>query len=564
MRFDSPQYNTALADFRQARRQAAMQDILARFTGKPVQLLPFSDVYKKLRASGMADRGLKEIPIEAIVGSVNRYSDFTRSFLPRGDHDAQRWATVKTLTGEPAGLPPIQVYRIGDAYFVADGNHRVSVARQVGATTIEAYVTEVHTRVPLSASASPEELILKSEYADFLERTRLDTGRPGANFEVTVPGEYTVLEEQIETHRRGLAGERGEQLSPEDAACRWYDEVYQPVALTIRDRGILRDFPGRTETDLYVWVLEHGAELEAELGWQVRPEMAAASLAAQSSPGGLLGVFADGPATGQWRQARIEDRYTDRLFADILAPISGEEVGWHALTQAILVAKREGSQIHGLHVVSNEGQKETDDVHRMRELFAQRCEEAGVHGTLAVEAGEIAATICSRALLADLVILNLAYPPSPQPLARLGSGFRTIVRRCARPILAVPGTSTPLERVLLAYDGSPKAREALFVATYFAEQWRASLAVVTVIESEASRAALDDVREYVEMHEVDATLIEKEKGPTPGAILKAAEEQGSQLIVMGGYGSRPVIEVVVGSSVDQVLRESKVPMLICR
>ena len=88
--------------------------------------------------------------------------------------------------------------------------------------------------------------------------------------------------------------------------------------------------------------------------------------------------------------------------------------------------------------------------------------------------------------------------------------------------------------------------------------------MVTVIESDATREALDYVRKYLEMHEVDAVFIEREKEPTPGAILKVAEEQGSHLIVMGGYGSRPMVEVVVGSSVDQVLRESKMPMLICR
>jgi nucleotide-binding universal stress UspA family protein len=88
--------------------------------------------------------------------------------------------------------------------------------------------------------------------------------------------------------------------------------------------------------------------------------------------------------------------------------------------------------------------------------------------------------------------------------------------------------------------------------------------VVTVIESDAVREALDYARKYLEMHEVEATFVEKERMPTPEAVLKTAEEQSSQLIVMGGYGSRPVVEVVIGSSVDQVLRESKMPMLICR
>ena len=90
------------------------------------------------------------VPLDSIVGSVGRYEDFTRDFLPRRDSDKERWARVEFLANESTGLPPVELFQIGDAYFVNDGNHRVSVARQSGHTHIEAYVTDVHTRVPLS------------------------------------------------------------------------------------------------------------------------------------------------------------------------------------------------------------------------------------------------------------------------------------------------------------------------------------------------------------------------------------------------------------------------------
>ena len=87
--------------------------------------------------------------------------------MPRRDSDRDRWAQVEFLANESAGLPPVELFQIGDAYFVNDGNHRVSVARQSGHTHIEAYVTNVQTRVPLSADVQPKDLILKSELADF-------------------------------------------------------------------------------------------------------------------------------------------------------------------------------------------------------------------------------------------------------------------------------------------------------------------------------------------------------------------------------------------------------------
>jgi nucleotide-binding universal stress UspA family protein len=161
-------------------------------------------------------------------------------------------------------------------------------------------------------------------------------------------------------------------------------------------------------------------------------------------------------------------------------------------------------------------------------------------------------------------VLNLAHPPSPGRIAKLGSGFRTLIRRCPTPILAVPGVLSSMHRPLLAYDGSPKAKEALYLATYLAVRSQVGLTVVTVMEGErVTPNALAEAGEYAEAHGVQATLVQ-EHGPVAEVILKATAQGDSDLILMGGYGHSPVVEVVVGSTVDEVLRASRQPVLVCR
>jgi nucleotide-binding universal stress UspA family protein len=139
-----------------------------------------------------------------------------------------------------------------------------------------------------------------------------------------------------------------------------------------------------------------------------------------------------------------------------------------------------------------------------------------------------------------------------------------LIRSCPRPVLAVPRASSHLDRALLAYDGSPKADEALFVATYLSGQWNIHLVVVTVIETgRTTTETLARAQRYLETHGVRASFV-KESGSVAEAILRTAEEHESDLIIMGGYGLSPVLEVVLGSAVDQVLRTSQQPMLICR
>jgi nucleotide-binding universal stress UspA family protein len=573
-------FSLARQDFQRARQRASLQEVLSRFTGKSADLLSFEEVRDRLHAVGTSvNRGVQNIPLDSIVGSVGRYSDFSRTFLPKNPNDEERWARVMTLVTDPSGggLPPIEVIKLGDTYFVQDGHHRVSVARQLGAQTIEAYVNEVSTKVPLSPDSDPEDLILKEEFASFLEATHLNKTRPDADLELTVPGMYEDLLDHIQVHKYFMGLEQNRDVPIEEAAAHWYDNFYRPVVEAIRERNILREFPGRTEADLYVWVSEHRAELQQGLGNFISPESAAQDLADKfgaraGSVSARIGkslaavvppALESGPRPGAWREAKAGQE-GECLFDEILVPVSGEDAGWKALDQAIVFAKRECSRIHGLHVLRRGEDLPEERLQSLRGEFARRCEQAGLSGGLAVEEGDVTKAICDRALLADIVILNLTHPPSDQPFLRLGSGFRSLILKCPRPILALPGDPTDLARGLVAYDGGPKSKEALFVAAYLAARWKIPLAVLSVEGAGVdAEDMLEEADEYLHTRGVRAGQILR-GGSVADAILQTAEAEGSRLLILGGYGSHPVVEAVLGSQVDSVLRRSRLPVLICR
>jgi nucleotide-binding universal stress UspA family protein len=572
----TPQTNFAVEDFRQARRRAAIQELTARLTGRSTDLLSFEDVRQKLKFKSRSAQELREIPLDAIVGSVGRYHDFTRDFLPRLDSDQERWVGVKKALDKLGSLPPIEVYQIGEAYFVNDGNHRVSVARQLGLTHIEAYVTECRTVVPLTPDDQLDDLIVKAEYADFLEKSHLKEIRPKADLQVTVPGQYWELETHIEAHRFLLEQEEQREVSFKEAVGNWYDNVYLPMIQDIRERGILLDFPNRTETDLYLWIFRHQALLEKKLGWHIALDLATIDLVEEHSsrPERLAARVEEkllhaltpsqleaGPTAGQWRRQRI--RPDDRLFTHILAPVSGAEGGWYALEFALAIAQLEGGELLGLHVVSSKNQIKSKAALAVREEFEQRCQAAGLLGELTIEAGKVIDRICERARWSDLIVMYPANPPGARFLSRLSSGSRNVIYRSCRPVLTVPGPMTLPKQILLAYDGSPKAQEGLFVAAYLAGHWQKSLVVMTVIERDEHAEKLAEAQRYLEARGVTAIYV-SDLGNVADALLKMAAEQENTMIIMGGYGVTPIREAVLGSKVDHVLRESHWPILVCR
>ncbi len=568
-------YNVALEDFREARRQAALEALLARLRGHSADLLSFEEVRQKLRALDGQARGLQEIPLDAIVGSVGRYTDFTRSFLPRSQVDEQRWTRVSLKASGMRGLPPIEVYKVGDAYFVKDGNHRVSVARRHGAESIQAYVTEVETKVPLTPDDQPDDIIIKGEYVRFLERMPIDKVRPQADLLVTEPGKYELLEEYIRVHRYFLGLEKKREISIEQALASWYDNVYMPVVKVIRRRGLLRNFPGRTETDLYLWLVEHQEEIRRRLGWHVTPEEAASDLQArfthrlryslQRAAERLYDLMLpdpieSGPPPGEWRRAKSNEK---RLFDAILVPVKGDDAGWQAVRQALVFARHDGSILRGLHVTPDEQTARLLRPQMLQNAFAQYCADAGAQGELTVVSGKTARVVCSRARWADLVVMKLNYVPGPRFWQRWRSGFRTLIRRCPRPVLAVPQRATPMEHALLAFDHTPRAREALYVAAYLAAKWGTRLTVLTVMNSKVKGNPQAMARDYLEHLNLTATYIVEHGSPAP-AILETAARQECDLILIGSYNRPPLRELLKGSVLEDVLRGTEIPTLICR
>ncbi len=256
-----PGASVADDEFNRARQRAFMQDVLASLRNKPVDLLPFEEVRKTLHLGSQTYRGLHDVPLEQIVGSVARYHDFSRAFMPRRDTLRQRWQRVRKLQGK---LKPIDLYQVGDAYFVVDGNHRVSVARQANAPTIQAHVWEYETRVPVESNDSLNDILTRHEYLEFLEQSRLDVNRPNQRIIFTVPGRYRQLGEEIARHRHWLDGQHIYSVSFEEAAADWFDNVYVSMIKVIQEKNMLAEFPGRTEADLVAYILRYRDELRQQ------------------------------------------------------------------------------------------------------------------------------------------------------------------------------------------------------------------------------------------------------------------------------------------------------------
>jgi len=554
---DRYKFQMAIHDFQSARQKAGIQEVLARFTGKSNQLLSYEEVAEKLKLHVRTDRGVQHIPLDAIVGSVGRNTEFTRTFLPRRDDDQQRWANVKATfmdmsTG--ATLPPIEVYKVGEVYFVVDGNHRVSIARQEKFTTIEARVIEFKTDIKLTPDIQPDDLIIKAEYADFLDTTRIMDLRPNVDLSVTSCCQYGKLIEQICVQECLLERERKGGTPFQDAVEDWYDNIYIPLAEAIRDRGLLHWFPGRTITDLYIWIAENRAALEEELGWEIQSDIAVTDLILERS------VKTE---PGNWRKARTVTRYTDRLFADILVPLSGYTGSWDALEQAILIAQRENATLHGLHVVEMLEDVDCDASIAVKERFDRICKDADVEGTLAIDVGDVTQRICERAVVTDLLVMKITNPPGTG-VSALQSPYRTIIGKSSRPLLTVPQKAAKLEHVLLVYDGTDRSKEALFVATYLTEIWKTRLTVFTALDGKkVTLDMLDYVRRYLEFHEVEAEYIVSDQGAMD-VLNETVEEHGIDLVLMGSHDGSVLQQVFIGSALDYMLRESNTPIFICR
>lgn len=566
-----PSLASTAEDFRDARRRAALENIWNTLTGSSNHLIQFRQVEDQLQYEQSHKLGLVDIPLDAIVGSVSRPNDFTRKFFPREAVDSDRWLRVKRKMDQQ--IRPIDIYQIDQVYFVLDGNHRVSVARQRGMIRIPAYVTKIESSVPLTPDDKFEDVIIKNQQVRFRKDTNLEKLRPDLEFATSTPGGYQQLRDQINSHHLNLELQLNYPFTKQEAVESWVENVYLPLLQTVSQSGLLRDFPERTPTDLYIWLTQYQKELSRQYGWEIKPAAAVDSLAAaygkrlvrrwrRLKKNLFLQSSTQHLGIGDWRRVHLMPRKEGQIFSAILVALNGEESGWKALEQAFTIAEIEGSNIAALHISRKSFYPSVDHLQEIRGKFRKKSGEHNLNAKLYIEGGEVQETLNQRALWNDLLIFSLEHPPGDRPGARLRSGIRSLVQSCPRPILAVPATSK-MKHGLLAFDGSPKAIEALYLAAYLAEKWGIQLSVMTALEnSNATNNPIDQAREYLTARSIKAEFISKFGSPAE-VILEIKNKHGCDFLIVGGYGYQAVFEVLFGSTLDALLRTSEIPILIC-
>jgi hypothetical protein len=265
----------ARRDAERIRYRAFWNQVLSKLRGVPNDLLAFEDI-KRLYPTSESYAGVQSIAIEQIVGSVDRYKDFDHYFLPKVGLPLDRWVRVREAKIEGIELPAISAYKVGDIYFVKDGHHRVSVARDEGQNKVP---------IKLQPGDSMKDLIIRSENARFLDITKLAVLRPDYEpIRFSVTGRYDLLLEHIRTHQYFLGSQYHREFGWEEAVMSWYDTIYMPMIQEIREHRVLRRFPGRTEADLYLWVMDHRHFLRQELGKDLGTEGATQDYLEHYSP----------------------------------------------------------------------------------------------------------------------------------------------------------------------------------------------------------------------------------------------------------------------------------------
>jgi hypothetical protein len=240
-------------DFQRARRGQVLARLAAWLRREPDDvniMLPFSEVVDALGMRSERRLGLHVIRLDSIVGSVDRTRDFDRRFRPTSARVRERWQRLAVAQRRGEAVPPIEVYRVGELHFVLDGHHRVSVAHALGLKTIEAYVTEVVTRVSAAGIRFRGDLIVKDYRRLFLERVPL-TGQARAAVLLSDAWDYAKLGEHVEAWGFRLMQDEGRFADRATVAARWYAEEYEPVVLMLRQADLVGD---RTETEAYLRV----------------------------------------------------------------------------------------------------------------------------------------------------------------------------------------------------------------------------------------------------------------------------------------------------------------------
>ncbi len=270
--------NSSYQAFEEARYKSLLNSLKYILIGRNNELLSFDKIKSSFGLYKQNYLEIQTVPIENIIGSIDRYSDFGRFFLPKKQFLQRRWAKIHNLLVKDVILPPVKLYKVGDSYFVLDGNHRVSVSKKLGIKYIDAEVIEFVTDADLKPDMSFDQIFLEVEREKFLRVTGLKESRPDIKIRITVPGGYDFLLGQINKLMVQLNENKKIDEKPltfKEASQIWYDNIYMPATEIIDSYAFLKKFPNRTKTDLYIWINEHKRYLSLKYGRDIVIKFAA-------------------------------------------------------------------------------------------------------------------------------------------------------------------------------------------------------------------------------------------------------------------------------------------------
>lgn len=259
----------ASEDFNRARNKARFDSIFNIISPEKKELLSYYDVKSMTKPQTQTYKGMQVVKISQIIGSEGRYKDFNKAFQPKKEHLRQRWESIDRAHLGDVILPPISLFKIGNVYFVRDGNHRVSVAKMQGIHSIDAEVVELTTEItiePYMTKSDLREAVIKYEREQMLKESGLDKMLDMDQIRFTTLGRYDEMLNHIHGHKYYINQGIEEEIPLEEAARSWFDNVYTPIVEIIRKENMLARFPGRTESDIYIWTIKHWDALKWKYG----------------------------------------------------------------------------------------------------------------------------------------------------------------------------------------------------------------------------------------------------------------------------------------------------------
>ena len=211
---------------------------------KQENLKSFTEIQKEENAYNSVNLGIKEIPLDKIVGSVEKYSYFDKNFVPKNDIVKQRWINIYVGYMMDSMLPPVILYKIKDDYYVYDGNHRVSVAKFLNFASIEAEVEE------FLPTKDTKDKVIYQEHMFFEKETGIE------EIILSEPIKYKYLREEIESYTALLSKRRNRDFSLREGAEKWYKEVFLPIKGLLEENNIAKS-QKKNISDIFMFLLDH-------------------------------------------------------------------------------------------------------------------------------------------------------------------------------------------------------------------------------------------------------------------------------------------------------------------